>query len=107
MVVTKHVPDAPFTVKIDLYGVVRDLVKDSKVEVQLPERDGATFRALLEALAERYGPALHDRLFDRYGVRSHVTVLAAGRVIRDLDETLPSEDGPAVRIIVFAAAGGG
>jgi molybdopterin converting factor small subunit len=98
---------SPFTVTIDLYGVVRDVVRDSRVEVQLPERDGATFRTLLEALAASHGPGLKDRLFDRRGVRSHVTVLAAGRVIRDLDETLPTGDEPAVRVIVFSAAGGG
>jgi molybdopterin converting factor small subunit len=97
----------PLTVNIDLYGVVRDLVKDTRIELQLPEGGKATFRVLLDALAERYGPALRDRLFDRHGVRSHVTVLASGRVIKDLDETLPSGDEPAVRVIIFAAAGGG
>jgi molybdopterin converting factor small subunit len=97
----------PSTVKVDIYGVVRDLVKDTKVELQLPERDSVTFRAVLEALGEHFGPAFRDRLFDTHGVRSHVTVLAAGKVIKDLDETLPSEDEPAVRVIIFAAAGGG
>lgn len=97
----------PLTVKIEIYGVVRDLVKDAKVELQLPEGDGVTFRAVLEALGERFGPAFRDRLFDTRGVRSHVTVIAGGKVIKDLDETLPGEDEPAVRVIIFAAAGGG
>jgi molybdopterin converting factor small subunit len=94
-------------VEIEIYGVVRDLVKDTKVELQLPEGDSVTFRAVLEALGEHFGPAFRDRLFDKHGVRSHVTVIAGPKVIRDLDETLPGEDEPAVRVIIFAAAGGG
>jgi molybdopterin converting factor small subunit len=94
-------------VKIELYGVVRDLIRDSKVELRLDERTGATFRTVLKGLARNYGPALHDRLFDRYGLSSFVKVFAGGRMITDLDQVLPDQDGKAIRIIVFAAAGGG
>ena len=97
----------PVVVNVELYGVVRDLVRDSKVELQLPDRGSATFRTVLEGLAERYGPALQDRLFDRFGPSSFVKVFAGGKAVIDLDEALPIEHEPVVRIIIFAAAGGG
>jgi hypothetical protein len=94
-------------VNIEFYGVVRDLVPDPKVELRLDDGDSATFRTVLEGLAERYGPALRDRLFDRYGPSSFVKMFSRGRAVTDLDLPLPEEDGSAIRIIVFAAAGGG
>lgn len=98
---------APVIVNVEFYGVVRDIVRDTKVELRLDDREGATFRKVLEGLAERYGPALHDRLFDRYGPSSFVKVFSGGKAVTDLDQPLPEGDGPAIRIIVFAAAGGG
>jgi molybdopterin converting factor small subunit len=97
----------PVVVKVELYGIVRDLVKDRNVELQLPDRETATFRTVLEGLAQRYGPALQDRLFDRFGPSSFVKVFAEGKAVEDLDEALPIEHEPVVRIIIFAAAGGG
>ena len=97
----------PIVVNIELYGVVRDLIRDSKIELRLDEGEGATFRMVLEGLAQTYGPALRDRLFDRYGPSSFVKVFAGGRLVTDLDQLLPNADGRAIRIIVFAAAGGG
>lgn len=97
----------PIVVNLELYGVVRDLIRDSKVELRLDDGEGATFRKVLEGLAKTYGPALQDRLFDRYGPSSFVKVFAGGRLVTDLDQPLPDADGQAIRIIVFAAAGGG
>ena len=97
----------PVEVKVELYGVVRDLVKDSTVEVSLPDREGASYADVLESLAERFGPAFRDRLFGPLGLLSHVKVYAGGKQVTDLDQALPDGDGPLVRIIVFAAAGGG
>ena len=97
----------PIVVNLELYGVVRDLIPDSKVELRLDDGEGATFRKVLEGLAQTYGPALQDRLFDRYGPSSFVKVFAGGRLVTDLDQPLPDVDGRAIRIIVFAAAGGG
>lgn len=94
-------------VNIELYGVVRDLVRDSKVELRLDDAGGVTFRKVLEGLGQTYGPALQDRLFDRYGPSSFVKVFAGGGLVTDLDQALPKADGQAIRIIVFAAAGGG
>jgi molybdopterin converting factor small subunit len=96
----------PRVVTIELYGVVRDIVRDTKVELQLDDA-GATFRDVLEGLAQTHGPALQDRLFDRFGPSSSVKVFAGGGVITDLDQPLPDADDQAIRIIVFAAAGGG
>jgi len=98
---------APVVVRIELYGVVRDIVRESRVELQLDDGDGATFKDALEGLGREYGPALQDRLFDRYGPSSFVKVFAEGRLVTDLDQPLPSTEGQAIRIIVFAAAGGG
>ena len=97
----------PIVVNIELYGVVRDLIRDSKIELRLDEGEGATFGIVLEGLAQTYGPALRDRLFDRYGPSSFVKVFAGGRLVTDLDQLLPDSDDRAIRIIVFAAAGGG
>lgn len=98
---------SPVVVKIELYGVVRDVVRESKIELQLDDQEGVTFRKVLEGLGQSYGPALRDRLFDRYGPSSFVKVYSGGRLVTDLDQPLPAADGPVVRIIVFAAAGGG
>jgi hypothetical protein len=97
----------PIVVNIELYGVVRDLIRDSKIELRLDDAEGVTFRGVLEGLAQTYGPALQDRLFDRYGPSSFVKVFAGGGLVTDLDRPLPEADGRAIRIIVFAAAGGG
>ena len=96
----------PIVVNLELYGVVSDLVRDSKWSSGWTT-EGATFRKVLEGLAQTYGPALRDRLFDRYGPSSFVKVFAGGRLVTDLDQPLPDADGQAIRIIVFAAAGGG
>ena len=37
----------PVVVKIELYGVVRDIVRDSKVELRLDDGEGATFTVKL------------------------------------------------------------
>jgi molybdopterin converting factor small subunit len=94
-------------VKVELYGVIRDLVKDTNMEVDLSERDGASFGDVLEELAERHGPAFRDRLFGSRGLLSHVKVYSDGRPVEDLSQSLPAGDDLVVRIIVFAAAGGG
>jgi molybdopterin converting factor small subunit len=94
-------------VKVELYGVVRDLVKDRIVEVRLPDGEGASYGDILENLVERFGPAFRDRLFGSQGLLSFVKVYADGRPVEDLDEALPVGDALGVRIIVFAAAGGG
>ena len=97
----------PVKASLEIYGVVRDLIPDTKVELWLDDGEHATFRKVLEGLVQRYGPALQDRLFNRYGPSSFVTVFAQGRLVTDLDQPLPDGDGQAIRIIVFAAAGGG
>jgi hypothetical protein len=97
----------PVVVNIELYGVVRDIVRDSKVELKLDDGEGATFRNVLEGLSRDYGPALQERLFDRYGPSSFVKMFTGGRLVTDLDQPLPGIEGQAIRIIVFAAAGGG
>ena len=97
----------PVVVNIELYGVVRDIVRNTKVELRLNGDEGVTFKNVLEGLVQTYGPALQDRLFDRYGPSSNVKVFAGGRPVKDLDQPLPDAEGKAIRIIVFAAAGGG
>ena len=98
---------SPAVVRVELYGVVRDLVRDTNLEVRLPDREGTSFEDVLEELAERYGPAFRDRLFDSRGLLSHVKVYCGGKPVDDLSRPLPAGEEKAVRIIVFAAAGGG
>jgi hypothetical protein len=97
----------PLVVNVELYGIVRDLVKDRNVEVRLPHREGASYGDVLESLAERFGPAFRSRLFGSQGLLSHVKVYAGGKPVEDLAQALPDGGDPALRIIVFAAAGGG
>ncbi len=97
----------PIVVNIELYGVVRDIVRDTKMELRLDAAEGVTSRKVLEGLVRTYGPALQDRLFDRYGPSSFVKVFAGGRLVTDPDQPLPETEGKAIRVIVFAAAGGG
>lgn len=97
----------PVVVNVELYGIIRDLVRDRNVEVSLPDREGASYGDVLESLAERYGPAFRERLFGSQGLLSFVKVYAGGKPVEDLDQALPAGDDPVVRIIVFAAAGGG
>ena len=93
-------------VSVELYGIIRDLVQEPRVLIDVSSRP-ATVRDVLEALADRYGPAFRDRLFGSDGLLGYVRVYADGRPVEDLSETLPAGDEPAVRIIVMAAAGGG
>ena len=93
-------------VNVELYGVVRDLVKEPRVVVDVSSRP-ATVRDVLDALADRYGPAFRDRLFGNGGLLSYVKVYADGKPVEDLSQPLPEGEESAVRIIVMAAAGGG
>jgi molybdopterin converting factor small subunit len=98
----------PVAVKVDIYGTVRDLVKENRIEVLVPEGDGATFRDVLEKVAERFGPDFRERLYAGPGQLGFVKVYLRGRLVDNLDEPLPKEDGqPEVRLIFLAVVGGG
>jgi hypothetical protein len=45
----------PTAVKVDIYGTIRDLVKETRMEVVLPEQDRPTFKDVLDKLVERFG----------------------------------------------------
>jgi len=98
---------APTVVKIELFGVIRDLVKEGIVDIELPDGRGVTFRDIMGQLAERFGPQFRERLFDERGLSSFVKVYCNGEAIKDLDKELPSAEEAVIRVIVFAAAGGG
>jgi hypothetical protein len=95
-------------VNVELYGVIRDLVRESNLEVTLPVGEGGTYRDVLGELGARFGPEFRERIFDTNGqLLSFVKLYVSGRPVDDLDQALLARDGPVVRIIVFAAAGGG
>ena len=95
-------------VKVEMYGTVRDLVKENQTEVLLPEGGEATLRDVLEKLAERFGPDFRERLYAAPGRLGSVRVYLSGRPVNNLDELLPKEDGqPLVRLIFLAVMGGG
>jgi hypothetical protein len=97
------------TAEVEIYGVVRDLIKESKLEVDLSGRPGATYRDVLDVLVDRYGTALRGRIFGTADdLLSYVKIFAGGTPVKDVDECITPADGVAkVKIIVFAAAGGG
>jgi molybdopterin converting factor small subunit len=94
-------------VKVELFGVIRDLVKDTVVEIAFPDRDGVSYRDVMERMVDRFGPAFRERLYGPQGLLSIVKIYAVGKLVQDLDQALQAGDEPVVRIIVFAAAGGG
>jgi molybdopterin converting factor small subunit len=95
-------------VKVDIYGTVRDLVKETRMEVLLPEHDRATFRDVLEKVAERFGPEFRERLYAGPGQLRSARVYLRGRLVDNLDEPLPKEDAqPEVRLIFLHFVGGG
>ena len=98
----------PIPVKVEIYGTVRDLVKQNQVEILLPGAVGATVRDVLERLAERFGPDFRERLYAAPGRLGSVRVYLSGRAIANLDELLPSEEAQRViRLIFLAVMGGG
>jgi hypothetical protein len=100
---------AKVNVQVEIYGTVRDLIKKSKLEVDLSDRASGTYRDVLEALVGQYGPALRARIFGpENDLLSHVKIFSGGTPVKDLDGPIAPADGVAnVKIIVFAAAGGG
>jgi hypothetical protein len=94
---------------VEIYGVVRDLIKESKLEVDLSDRPSGTYRDVLETLAERYGPVFRARIFGPTNdLLSYVKIFSGGAPVKDIDERIaPADGGANVKIIVFAAAGGG
>lgn len=50
-------------IKINFYGVIRDVINEPKIEISLP--DNSTVLDLLNVLAERYGPKFADRLLTK------------------------------------------
>jgi hypothetical protein len=95
-------------VKVDIYGTVRDLVKETRTEVLLPEHERVTFRDVLDKLVERFGPDFRERLYAEPGRLRSVRVYLRGRLIEDIDEPLPKEDAqPEVRLVFVHFVGGG
>ena len=70
----------PVAVKVDIYGTIRDLVKETRVEVSVPAHEGATFRDVLEKVAERFGPDFRERLYAGPGQLGLVKVYLRGRL---------------------------
>jgi hypothetical protein len=98
----------PIAVKVETYGTIRDLVKESQMEVVLADRRGASVRDVLERLTERLGPEFGGRLYAEPGRLGSVKIYLDGRSVRNLDELLPEDGGqPLVRLIFLAVMGGG
>lgn len=98
----------PIAVKVNIYGTVRDLVKETRTEILLPEKDRTTFRDVLDKLVERFGPDFGERLYAGPGQLRSVRVYLRGRLIENLDEPLPKADAqPEVRLIFLHFVGGG
>jgi len=100
----------PLTVNVSLYGVVRDVVKETSVTVCVG--GGASVRDILGRLTDACGPRLGERLLDGAGeVRKNVRVFLDDELVTSADVKLdtggPSLRRREVRVIVLAAAAGG
>lgn len=94
-------------VRVELIGVIRDLVKDRSFDLCFVDRKSISYGDVLEELVKHYGPRFRDRLYGPGGLLSIVKVYSEGNLIKNLDQILPPGDEADVRVIVFAAAGGG
>jgi hypothetical protein len=98
----------PITVKVDMYGTIRDLVRENPIEVTFPAGGETTLGDVLKKLVERFGPDFRERLYAEPGRLCSVRVYLSGKPIYDLDALLPREEGqPLVRLIFLAVMGGG
>ncbi len=98
-------------VSIRFYGLVRDVVGQSHLEMCLSQ--GSTVRDLLEALAERYGERFRQRVMDGPGrLNRFVELIVNGRQVdrTALDTPLACGDErqeAVVNVLVLPPAAGG
>lgn len=98
----------PLRVSVSLYGVVRDIIKETTLTVSLPGE--ASVRDLLRRLAETYGERLGERLLDSRGeLQKNVRVFFNEELISSAEEKVKEGEGATqeVRVIVLSAAAGG
>ena len=98
-------------VQVRFCGIRRELVDVPYVELEVPR--GASVRAVLNALVERFGEGIRPRLFSADGayLRDMLCVAVNGYIVGDakLDAPLPAQ-GPGkqrVELSVFFAIAGG
>jgi len=98
-------------VEIRFYGMTRDLVGESHVEMRLPQ--DSTVADLLHALAEKYGERFWQRVMDSPGRLSRfVELIVNGRQVdrNALDTPLAGGDprrAAVVNVLVLPPSAGG
>ena len=92
-------------VKVNFYATLRQIVGQKTVEIPLPT--GATVRQLVNEVVSRY-PGLRRELLDEEGnLYGHVHVFINGRDVPYLHDALDTQIGPADKVDIFPAVGGG
>ncbi len=91
------------TIQVRFYGVIRDVIGGTSVEVQLAEH--STTRDLLAVLHEKYGQGFADRVLDEKGdVRSYVRLFLNDDQLNDLD-TILAENDSAAKMVIYVMPG--
>lgn len=97
------------TVKVNFYGVVKDIVNEPQVEVQIP--DEFTLRQLLDNLKNKFGEKFQEGILDKHcGVKSYVRFFVNREPVDnfDLDKKLKiSGDIADTAILVLPTQEGG
>lgn len=95
-------------VRVRFYGHVRDVVREAAVETQVA--DPATVGALLDALVQRFGEPLRQRLLTSGGeLETNVQIFVGDDQVRSLQEPLAArpETPGEVKVFVLSACAGG
>ena len=96
-------------VRVNFYGVVKDIVNEPQVEIQLP--DEFTLRQLLDNLKEKFGEKFQEGILDKHcGVKSYVRFFVNKEPVDnfDLDKKLKiSGDIADTAILVLPTQEGG
>jgi molybdopterin synthase sulfur carrier subunit len=94
-----------FSMKVNFYATLRQVVGEKSVEFALPEN--VTVRQLIDEMVRLY-PALRTELLDERGqLYQHVHVFVKGRDSSYLENALETVLQPEDTVGVFPAVGGG
>jgi len=95
-------------VTVTLYGYVRDILKEPRVTLRLPE--DAVVGDVFQALLREYGDRFRERVFTSQGaLEKTVKIFIDGHAVDDLDRRLsPGGTSPReVRLVILSPFTGG
>ncbi|HXG52762.1 MAG TPA: MoaD/ThiS family protein [candidate division Zixibacteria bacterium] len=94
-------------VEVRFYGFIRDAASSSSRHFELSDR--GSVRELLNAIIDRFGEKLRDRLLTRAGdLETNVQIFVEGERVAEIDRPLADGRGEVeVRVFVLSATAGG